>query len=714
MFIFITVVLVFVSTSTTGLVASEVKGCDSEIFNKTVILVCGPQTIRVWRGNQPPTSNSLIVERSFTKPTYTRGTDFVETKNLRVDVNISINKVTITNKVTGFIELEEETYELYKLSSKFYNVKQSFKLKQDELIYGGGQLINYNNIDITNIPVRLHHSKVSSPNIYFTSSEGYGLLWDSNSKTFINERATMDLNETNECIFTTKRDGFHSFEAVTSENTYSQKRYLLRLMVSCSDNSSFIVMNWNSSIMIPHALSGRTHFIKKNTSCIAKLSLSPPQSIVLYHNIPETRNLFTIESNTTEGLSYYFHGGFQTAGMTSAVTGYQYLTGIEVKRPMWSLGYLQSKNTYLSQNLLMQSVTSHRSLSIPLDGIVQGQGYWGNDANWGPQWDPSTFPNPVNMTKYLHQQNVNLIVSSWVNYSLSTVFAAGLQNVDGFLPNQSFYDPFNKNARRVVSSFILNNIISKNVDAIWIDGNSPFGINDLPETQLGPGPVYENAYPLLSNMAMNGICGQRQLLLSSSGFSGIQRVGGCLLGNNVEANWDTLRQDVVTSLAVQSSGMSCWSTAVGGYYRPSECSDINQYCDLLVRWFQFAAFTPVMRNHALGDNELWLYGNETQSLIVKSALTIRYQLLPYTYSNLGTALQRPLVFDYGIDSTATSITDQFMFGPSLLIAPILSPSGSRRVYLPFNFGGWFDFYSGLCSFFFFFFIIQNLLKKSQN
>lgn len=153
------------------------------------------------------------------------------------------------------------------------------------------------------------------------------------------------------------------------------------------------------------------------------------------------------------------------------------------------------------------------------------------------------------------------------------------------------------------------------------------------------------------------------------------------------------------------SGMPTWSMDTGGFRRPYDNQyDSPDYALLLTRWYQFSVFTPIFRTHGLEtDTELWNYGNETMHNIVSSAIHLRYRLLDYIYTCFAKVerehytVQRGLVMDFSRDSNVYSIGDEFVFGPSFLVAPLFSPSNGRDVYLPDlgeNGGTWRNFYSG--------------------
>jgi len=126
------------------------------------------------------------------------------------------------------------------------------------------------------------------------------------------------------------------------------------------------------------------------------------------------------------------------------------------------------------------------------------------------------------------------------------------------------------------------------------------------------------------------------------------------------------------------------------------------YLELLVRWFQFSAFTPLMRVHGGHSNtELWNYPSWTMDAIIQSAIRLRYRLLPYTYSGFlrvhseQWTMQRAMPFDFAADINCAQLADQFMYGDALLVAPFVQAGGSRSVYFPKVAGGWIGFNDGI-------------------
>jgi alpha-D-xyloside xylohydrolase len=173
-----------------------------------------------------------------------------------------------------------------------------------------------------------------------------------------------------------------------------------------------------------------------------------------------------------------------------------------------------------------------------------------------------------------------------------------------------------------------------------------------------------------------------------------------------------LRKQIPAGLGFCLSGVPYWTTDSGGYTMESRFSaenpkpeDFQEWCELNARWFQFATFCPLTRLHGeLKPREPWTFGGEwhpAYQTIVKFD-RLRYRMLPYVYSLAGEVTQdggtmmRPLVMDFRNDTMARAITDEYMFGPAFLVAPVTTyEARSRSVYLPPTSGDWYDFWTGV-------------------
>jgi alpha-D-xyloside xylohydrolase len=195
---------------------------------------------------------------------------------------------------------------------------------------------------------------------------------------------------------------------------------------------------------------------------------------------------------------------------------------------------------------------------------------------------------------------------------------------------------------------------------------------------------------------------RRAFILTRSAFPGQQRYASATWSGDIGNSWETLRRQVSAGLDYVVAGLPWWTTDTGGFFRPGQQQYSDpEYRERFLRWLQFSTFTPLMRVHGYQtDTEPWRYGDifETET---RRWLELRYRLLPYTYSETarvsfaGSTLMRPLVLDFPGDRQALDQTAEFMFGPALLVAPVLAPGVKEwPVYLPKTPGGWFDFWTG--------------------
>jgi alpha-D-xyloside xylohydrolase len=153
-------------------------------------------------------------------------------------------------------------------------------------------------------------------------------------------------------------------------------------------------------------------------------------------------------------------------------------------------------------------------------------------------------------------------------------------------------------------------------------------------------------------------------------------------------------------LNLSVSGIPYWTTDIGGFTVANP--DDPTYRELYIRWFQFGAFCPIFRAHGTrttNQNEIWSYGAASQEILTEYD-RLRYRLMPYIYSTAwkvtdeGYTFMRPLVMDFRRDTRAQNISDQFLFGPAILVNPVTEPGAtSRHLYLPD--ATWYDFWTGV-------------------
>ncbi|HEY0759864.1 MAG TPA: TIM-barrel domain-containing protein [Acidisarcina sp.] len=446
-------------------------------------------------------------------------------------------------------------------------------------------------------------------------------------------------------------------------------------------------------------------------------------------------------SEVGDGIDYYFVYGPK---IDDVIGGYRFLTGKATMLPNWAFGLWQSRQRYETAQQSLDVVDEFRRRNIPFDNIVQDWQYWRPDA-WGSQaFDPTRFPDPEGWIKAIHDRHAHLMISVWGKFNPNTDNAKVMQ-AKGYLyqpdivENQkdwigypyTFYDAFNPGARKLFWQQVNTGIFSKGADAWWMDATEPDTTASPPTlennrthmnpTYMGSGARMLNGYALMNS---DGVyTGQREVapnqrvfILTRSGFAGDQRYSAATWSGDITSTWTAMAKQIPAGLGMSISGIPYWTMDIGGYTmqrkfgaHPQTPEDQDEWRELNARWFEFGTFCPLLRVHGeVQPREMWTLGDSgtpAYDAELKSD-KLRYAMLPYIYSLAGAVTQRdqtimrPLVMDFPADMQARDISDEYMFGPAFLVAPVTHyKDRTRGVYLPqaagaANSAGWYDFWTG--------------------
>ena len=434
-------------------------------------------------------------------------------------------------------------------------------------------------------------------------------------------------------------------------------------------------------------------------------------------------------------LDYYFIYG---KDMDEVIAGYRHLTGKSTIAPQWAMGLWQSRERYKTQAEVLGTVKEFRARRIPLDNIVQDWSYWEQDA-WGSQdFDASRFPSPDSMIRALHGDlHAHFMISVWPkfykgipayedfnrkNWLYKRNVADSQRDWIGKGYVSTFYDAFNVDARKGFWDLINKKLYSKGIDAWWMDASEPDILSNVsPEkrkeqmtpTALGPAAEYLNAYPLENakgiyegQRSVNP--DQRVFILTRSAFAGSQHYGAAVWSGDIAARWTDMRDQIAAGINFSMSGIPYWTMDIGGFaverrYEHAEGETLEEWREQMTRWYQFGAFCPLFRVHGqFPYREIYNVAPDDHPAY-KSMLyydRLRYRLLPYLYTLSGEVwhhdytIMRGLVMDFAGDTAVKNISDEYMLGPALLVAPVTAwHAHSREVYLPAG-QGWYDLYTG--------------------
>ena len=451
---------------------------------------------------------------------------------------------------------------------------------------------------------------------------------------------------------------------------------------------------------------------------------------------PDQQGALSLFSEMGDQIDYYFIYG---ENFDEVISGYRHLTGKAPIMPKWAMGFWQSRERYKSQNELLDVVREYRLRGIPLDNIVLDWSYWPVDS-WGShEFDPRFFPDPSGMVDEVHRLNARIMISVWPKFYYTTEHFREFDR-NGWMYRQavndsirdwigkgyigSFYDPYSRGARELFWNQIKEHIYTKGFDAWWMDASEPDILSNAgieyrkllsTPTALGPSVKYFNTYALMNAKAI--FEGQqavdpdkRVFQLTRSGFSGLQRYSTATWSGDIGTRWEDMKAQIPAGLNYSLSGIPYWTMDIGGfcvenrYTRTKEGSpDLDEWRELNTRWYQFGSFCPLFRSHGqFPFREVFNISPEGhpayESMVYYDKL--RYYLMPYIYSLAGLTyfndytIMRAMVMDFGSDKNVTNISDQYMFGPSLLVAPVYRyRARTREVYLP-ELCGWYNFYTG--------------------
>lgn len=347
------------------------------------------------------------------------------------------------------------------------------------------------------------------------------------------------------------------------------------------------------------------------------------------------------------------------------------------------------------------------------------------------------------MIEYIHNNHAKFMISVWPNANEDTDNYAEFKKAGLLLPECGIYNAFSADGRALYWKQAKSGLYSYGIDAWWCDSSEPFTPEWIHIERTEPAKMYEeycrdvqnhmpielgNAYAFYHAQGIyegqrSENDGKRVVNLTRSAYTGQQRYGTILWSGDTFASWDTLKRQISAGLNFSASGMPYWTTDIGAFFvkRGSAwywrgdfegCFDDLGYRELFTRWYQWAAFLPIFRGHGTDcRRELWYCANDGIPFydVLMETNRMRYKLMPYIYSAAGNcwlkdgSIMLPLAFDYPDDETAKQITDQYMFGDSIMVCPVTNPmyylpnsekieaEKVRKVYLPE--GGWYDFYT---------------------
>ncbi|QEC45190.1 TIM-barrel domain-containing protein [Pseudobacter ginsenosidimutans] len=594
--------------------------------------------------------------------------------------------------------------------------EQSFISPEDEYLFGLGQFQD-GHYDLHNISRKLTqvNSQIAIP--FLVSSKGYGILWHQYGLTYFNpadrlvplaKKMTAAGAKPDAEVTTTSGTQRIDQQQSVHEGKFKVDKdgeYVVMLDLGNMDNRHLLLIDGKplidqSNLWLPPSVSKKVMLKagEHTVQVVCKLSNTPVLSWRAVAN--ET----TFRSPEAKMLDYVvFHGN----STDEIIADYRNLSGNVPMLPLWAYGFWQCRERYTSGEHLVRTVKEFRKRKLPLDVIVQDWQYWGK-YGWGvPKFDETSYPDPGKFIQQLHDLNARFSISVWENIDKRSEIAKEYIQKDLYIPNSPWIDIYKPETQQTHWQVLNRNLFSLGVDSWWMDATEPE--NDAlagKQTYFGLGNFYRLTYPLFVSKSVYE--GQRLAnpdkrvtILTRSAFPGQQRYGTINWSGDIGWDWDTFKRQIVAGLNFSITGMPYWTTDIGGFFRPGpgQYTD-TKYHDILTRWFQYGAFNPVFRIHGYQtETEPWKYGEIVEENM-RSIMNLRYRLIPYIYSEAwqvtknGSTIMRPMLMDFNDDTLAIRQPFQYMFGRSMLIAPVTEPGITQwNVYLPES-NGWYNFHTG--------------------
>nr|WP_077533043.1 glycoside hydrolase family 31 protein [Massiliimalia massiliensis] len=462
----------------------------------------------------------------------------------------------------------------------------------------------------------------------------------------------------------------------------------------------------NSQASVPFALSSLGYGFLWNNPAVGRVTFG--------------KNITTWEAKSTKILDYWITAGDTPAEIEEA---YAKATGTVPMMPDFAMGFWQCKLRYQTQEELLEVAREYKRRKLPISVIVIDYFHWPLQGEW--KFDPTYWPDPDAMIAELKEMGIELMVSIWptVDYRSENFqemkekgylirtergFRIGMD----FQGNTIHYDATHPGAREYVWEKAKKNYYDKGVRLFWLDEAEPeYTVYDFDNYRyhLGPNLQIGNYYPVMyAKTFFDGMKeeGQENIInLLRCAWAGSQKYGALVWSGDIHSSFTSLRNQFAAGLNMGIAGIPWWTTDIGGFH--GGWVDDPEFHELLIRWFEYGAFCPVMRLHgdrephkpqygttggaaclSGADNEVWSYSPQVLEICSKY-LFLRERLKPYIAEQMkaahekGTPVMRPLFYDFPDDSEAWKAEDEYLFGPDILVAPVLyAKQKERKVYLP--------------------------------
>ena len=470
----------------------------------------------------------------------------------------------------------------------------------------------------------------------------------------------------------------------------------------------------NTQISVPFAVSSKGYGLLWNNPAVGSADFG--------------KNMTEYTAESTKQIDYWI-----TAADTPSeiVEMYADVTGKAPMMPEFAMGFWQCKLRYADQEEVLRIAREYYRRNLPLKVIVIDFFHWPHQGDW--KFDPDYWPNPKAMADELHQMGIKLMVSVWPTVedgseNSQEMIEKGLlirsnSGINYVMGNTRVFDATNPEARQYVWEKCKRNYFDYGVDLFWLDEAEPeytapdFGVYRMYDGSVEEcGNEFSRCYAkaFYDGMKAEGV--ENPLNLIRCAWAGSQKYGALVWSGDVPSTFTYLKCQVKAGLNMGLAGIPWWTADIGGFHGGN--ANDPKFRELLLRWFQYGTFCPVMRLHGdrdphkkpIGttgggicpsgaDNEIWSYGPEAEEMMIRY-INIRERMKPYIEKMMkeahekGTPAIKPLFYDFPEDKRAWEEEEAYLFGHDLLVSPVTEEGAtSKSVYLPAGVK-WTEVYTG--------------------
>jgi alpha-glucosidase (family GH31 glycosyl hydrolase) len=436
-----------------------------------------------------------------------------------------------------------------------------------------------------------------------------------------------------------------------------------------------------------------------------------------------TTGFLDLDSEFSNTIGFEAHSGRKSYQLVAGedweaiMLNYTALTGLQPLPPLWALGNFASRFGYRSQQEVIETVQAFRDENIPVDAAIIDL-YWFGQEMKGTMgnlaFEPETFPEPGEMVDQLEEMDARTVLITepfvlttsgrWeeaVEAEAITLNQEGEPaTYDFFFGNTGLIDVFKPEGKDWFWGIYQELVDTYGIHGWWGDLGEPEVHPDELQHHIGSAREVHNIYGHeWAKMVFEGYQEHypevRPFNLMRAGYSGSQRFGMIPWSGDVSRSWGGLKPQPEISLQMGLQGLAYMHSDLGGFAWPNEDDE------LYVRWMQYGVFQPIYRPHAQDDVPSEpVFRSERAKNLSRTAIELRYRLLPYIYTmafqnaQTGLPLMRPLFFEEPDNHEMYLVSESYLFGDDMLIAPVLRPDVRQRpVHFPAT-ADWYDFYTG--------------------